>query len=563
MCCGSPSVTFGWLGGVVVNFAFASLVVWGAATNWPVGMAFSAVYTAALFWFSAYLRKNFAEKVEGLRRATDVLLLVAVFGVGVTTLFLPVNLIGCAGESSGVGATGEYNNAPVPAGLAEWASHDLYATLAYDAPSYARVNGSLFFSGSNGTNAGSQHTLMVSRALSPEVSVVDNGRIRNPTFFVKPTDSSLCFVALWRRETAESTRTPRGEQLLCTLDDGTTVFALNLIGDAPVENPWAVVAHGGLVYFKGSATNTLTPRNGLIYVADPVAGTLSLLAADANNSMPGINSTKSEGSDSKSDACDTDAATQTAAVVTLFVTSLPLLIIAIFIGVKWNVASMSAAVFVGMSVVVVNLYVIADPKTPDMESLLKWWFTVFSAVWLASCLMFSLSNRVLTASALSWAMNVGGVFYFGAMHAQLEIPFNDVPWRWVVYQFVSVLPLFGLGIATDKTLLLLLSAAGLIIDVFRLSTFLIDLTSNDAAKILIRFTILAASGMGIVFGGFKYQQLSPQLQKKVSAFARTCLRGMRNEGGQSDIKVAVEITDLPGAGSGGAAAEPSTQRHTS
>ena len=98
--------------------------------------------------------------------------------------------------------------------------------------------------------------------------------------------------------------------------------------------------------------------------------------------MPGINSTKSEGSDSKSDACDTDAATQTAAVVTLFVTSLPLLIIAIFIGVKWNVASMSAAVFVGMSVVVVNLYVIADPKTPDMESLLKWWFTVFSAVWL-------------------------------------------------------------------------------------------------------------------------------------------------------------------------------------
>ena len=117
-----------------------------------------------------------------------------------------------------------------------------------------------------------------------------------------------------------------------------------------------------------------------------------------------------------------------------------------------------------------------------------------------------------------------------------------------MYQFVSVLPLFGLGIATDKTLLLLLSAAGLIIDVFRLSTFLIDLTSNDAAKILIRFTILAASGMGIVFGGFKYQQLSPHLQEKVSTFARTCLRGIRNEGGQSDIKVAVEIADVPGAG---------------
>ena len=95
-------------------------------------------------------------------------------------------------------------------------------------------------------------------------------------------------------------------------------------------------------------------------MADPVADIVSP-AADANNSMPGINSTKSEGSDSKSDACDTDAAPN-AAVVTLFVTSLPLLIIAIFIGVKWNVASMSAAVFVGMSVVVVNLYVIRTPR---------------------------------------------------------------------------------------------------------------------------------------------------------------------------------------------------------
>ena len=203
MCCGSPSVTFGWLGGVVVNFAFASLVVWGAATNWPVGMAFSAVYTAALFWFSAYLRKNFAEKVEGLRRATDVLLLVAVFGVGVTTLFLPVNLIARASLAA---LALPANTTTPPFRLVSRSGRPMISTPLWPTTLHPTPWNRACFSDRMAPML-ARSTSMVSRALSPEVSVVIMGASETP-LFSSNRRTAACVSWHLRRETAESTRLP-------------------------------------------------------------------------------------------------------------------------------------------------------------------------------------------------------------------------------------------------------------------------------------------------------------------------------------------------------------------
>lgn len=537
-CCGntSPTVTFGWLGGLVANFAFVGLIAWGAATNWAVGFVFSGLYTAGLFWLSAYLKRNF--KVDGLTLATDVLIMVAVFGVGVTTLFLPMNLIGCGSDASfDTGLTGEFNNADVPPPLADWATRDLYSLQQYDSPTFAQLNGSVIFSGSNGTNNGWPRTLLVARGGSGTSQIVDviDASIQDPVNFVNAADH-VCFIG--RRDSSSFDGSfPR---LMCT-SDGEDVKTLNIVGNTAINSPSAVVAHGGLVYLKGAhASNTETPRNGLIFVADPTENTIRLLPA-SNASSTDTNSETSGDKD-----CDRITSTQNVAIATLFITSLPLLAVAVFVAARWKIASMAVAIFAAASIVVVNLYVIADPRVPGMQLLLKWWFSVFSSLWLAVCLIFYLSNRVLTKSGLAWAMNIGGVFYFGAMHAQLEIPFQDDAWRWVVYQFVAVLPLGGMGITTDNTLLLLLSAMGIVIDVYRLSTFLVDLTTDGTAQILIRFGILAVSGMGIVFCGFKYQQMRPKIQRGVETFARRSCQCIHLEKQIAGIKVAniVEMTEV-------------------
>ena len=102
MCCcdcanAKPMVALGWMGGIVVNLAFVSLIGYSAVQDWGLALAASALYAAVCFACGAYLRKpRFAkDKADGFRTASDVLIMVGVFGVGVSLHFLPTNLMNC------------------------------------------------------------------------------------------------------------------------------------------------------------------------------------------------------------------------------------------------------------------------------------------------------------------------------------------------------------------------------------------------------------------------------------------------------------------------------------
>jgi hypothetical protein len=41
--------TFAWVGAIIVNIAFISIIAWGASTIWWIGFLISVVYTAMLF----------------------------------------------------------------------------------------------------------------------------------------------------------------------------------------------------------------------------------------------------------------------------------------------------------------------------------------------------------------------------------------------------------------------------------------------------------------------------------------------------------------------------------
>ena len=56
MCfCNDSNQAFAWIGAVLVNFGFISLITWGATTFWVIGCFLSAVYTVFLASLANYV----------------------------------------------------------------------------------------------------------------------------------------------------------------------------------------------------------------------------------------------------------------------------------------------------------------------------------------------------------------------------------------------------------------------------------------------------------------------------------------------------------------------------
>ena len=50
--------TFAWVGTIVVNIAFISIIAWGATEIWWVGFLLSSAYTAMLFGLARVVDKK-------------------------------------------------------------------------------------------------------------------------------------------------------------------------------------------------------------------------------------------------------------------------------------------------------------------------------------------------------------------------------------------------------------------------------------------------------------------------------------------------------------------------
>ena len=229
-------------------------------------------------------------------------------------------------------------------------------------------------------------------------------------------------------------------------------------------------------------------------------------------------------------ACDEAAGVRAQALGALFLATLPMLTVAIILWVKKpGVPSMPFATFAGASALVVNLYTIIEPSGASLGDVLRWWFTSFSIVWLALMLALHASQR-LPSDAVSWAVNVGAVGFFGAMHAQLKVPVEDLWWQWLLYNLLCIIPLLAYAIASSRAMPLVLGAAGLFLDAFRLSSLLADLTSDTTAQVLIRFLVLGVTGVLVVVAGLAYHRFSKQVETWADGVLAKVFGGLRHKG---------------------------------
>ena len=600
MCNGcNPTVVFSWLGGSLVNLAFLVLISWGSASLWPLGLVLCVLYTASLFTLGCCLRAKFpANATVGI--AVNLVLLLATFGIGVSGLFLPINLLGCdwqrfsppsadtwstptdglsetvsrfALENSPGGATasmvttehGAYfaafnGSAPVhpTCGPSCSAQGVWYSPAAASVPPDNNgppqwwpdpgppqlLSGRRLSRGDTSSAAVEVTTLLYPRAL-----VAVEPRVPH---CCRHTDDGTALVGGVGRCWKEQSTCPHA----CMLVDAYTAsgtsevslacasYADLVLVDAPEAGDrgfgWVqdLLVDDGHVWFKSQPPDgsSFYPPGGVLWRADPATLTATLVSRRVGDEEAAPPPPRAPGYE-PAPACDEAAGVRAQALGALFLATLPMLTVAIILWVKKpGVPSMPFATFAGASALVVNLYTIIEPSGKSLGDVLRWWFTSFSIVWLALMLALHASQR-LPSDAVSWAVNVGAVGFFGAMHAQLKVPVEDLWWQWLLYNLLCIIPLLAYAIASSRAMPLVLGAAGLFLDAFRLSSLLADLTSDTTAQVLIRFLVLGVTGVLVVVAGLAYHRFSKQVEAWADGVLARVFGGLRPKGSEEPAKV--------------------------
>ena len=563
MCTGcNPTVVFSWLGGSLVNLAFLVLISWGSASLWPLGLVLCVLYTASLFTLGCCLRAKFpANATVGI--AVNLVLLLATFGIGVSGLFLPINLLGCDWQRFSPPSAGTWIT-PTD-GLSETVSRfALENSPGGGTASMVTTEHGAYFAAFNGSAP-------VHPTCGPSCSA--QGVWYSPNIMPCSWDhfapQLLSTTLLYPRALVDAQSYPRGPARACMVVDaysasGTsevavacasgTDLALVSTGLRPTvihegradegrSLGWVqdLLVDGEHVWFKSQPPDgsSFYPPGGVLWRADPVTLTAPLVSRRVGGEVAATPPPIPPGYE-PAPACDEVAGVRAQALGALFLATLPMLTVAIILWVKKpGVPSMPFATFAGASALVVNLYTIIEPSGASLGDVLRWWFTSFSIVWLALMLALHAAQR-LPSDAFSWAVNVGAVGFFGAMHAQLKVPVEDEWWQWLLYNLLCIIPLLAYAIASSRAMPLVLGAAGLFLDAFRLSSLLADLTSDTTAQVLIRFLVLGVTGVLVVVAGLAYHRFSKQVETWADGVLAKVFGGFRPKGAEEPPPKVVE-----------------------
>lgn len=519
MCGGgcTPTLVFSWLGALLVNTAFISIISWSAASLWPLGFVLCVGYTAFLIFLGVWLRKKVASEslsigTDELTVASDLLLLLACFGVGAAGLFLPVNLLGC-GDGSGSsqdGASWSTDTSSMSPAVAAWANDVSW----YSQASFAHLSGGTVFRGSNGT----QDVLWISSDAAAPPRLV-SGAGTYPRSVVAVDDARACFVA-----DEVTTSGVSSSAVFCT-DGGDATPLWDGSFEARPLYPRSLLPDGSQLWFKADAPFGYA-STGVVWRGEPAAGTATLVSAatGASPAPPPSAEAQEAGSgagEASADSCDP---TRPIAIGVLFLSALPLLGTSAVFFWKLRLSSAPFGLFSGASASVLTIMAAIDASGSIAADFVKWWFTVFSFLWLVVVVLLRLTRRLAADGAtLTWAVNVGAIGYFAALHAQTGVPIDDDWWRWLVYNVACVLPLGALGVVVARGVPLVLFAAGVFIDTWRLSSALADLAADGTAQVLIRFVTLGVTGVAVVGGGVLYSREQAALAARVEAVATRLL----------------------------------------
>ena len=287
--CNSLTLTFAWVGAILVNLGFVALISWGVSTLWPLGFLLNAIYTGSLFSLAKWLQKHeneisqndyiecsggeapFEVMEEGpeehgkISLPVNLLFGAAVLSFGVTCFLLAINLVKeCPGSPIGPSVP-DYkwatNLTELPNEIRSWASTD-FPDNPYDTADFGHVKDTktTVFRGIRPDENGVRNPRATLWSVGSDQPPVRHPEYSFPESFVPVSSSSICFKSHISKQVSFN------DWICCS--DG---IEINVAKPTPLlfesGQVGSFLPNAGLLWFKQYSESTASGT--LVYSLDP------------------------------------------------------------------------------------------------------------------------------------------------------------------------------------------------------------------------------------------------------------------------------------------------------
>jgi len=517
----STEKVFAWVGFLLINAAFGSLISWGYFQYWVIGFVVDIIYLIVLLLTGFWLRRRNGGKDSVL---TSLIFLLSIIAMAVAGLYIPLYVLPCSVVPSNYSDDNYHvsrwvtDTKNLPSDVKTWweawwedddyynsgpSSVDYYNSGPSSGPSFVHLGttGVTLFRGEEEGQRGYMYTVQDGQAPERKDSFYD------PQYFTVVDNATACFAFGDRREG------PTGDRKLACTDGVEYVTTLETFVYAD-----GIFYSNDLLWFR---TGTFDPWGNLLYSADP--NTLS----DVTLHTSLTNSTESSDDASTDNNCTDERTVRIRSLSWTFLSALPALLAALAIYFFHKVPTMPIGTYLtGTWMVVCCIYSI-NPGF-DREQLLdffNWWSTVTAGLWLVVLTLEQLTNRI-SRSRLGWSSNFASLVYtVGTYSLVILSPLfrgEDPFWRWAVLTGLTVPLLFLTSVITGQILLMILAAIVIMIDVWRLTDYIATVADWDYIW-PVHFAVLGLSGIALGFLGYVLSKRQSQMKNSISSFVKSKL----------------------------------------
>jgi hypothetical protein len=332
----------------------------------------------------------------------------------------------------------------------------------------------------------------------------------------------------------------------CT--DGRTVRFVDIAtyssGGAPIEvhvDPRDLMVDNGLVWYKDHPPLVLDSSDTLIYSLDPITMIETQHSQQRSNAIAVVDNNDV---DDENDADDDDTSCRRkVATTSLFLAALPVTFLSIYLWYRRHIPSMGISVFGGIIGTAWCIFFIAVGSTDWLEDYAydfsNWLLLSLGALWMIfttngilslSSSRASSSSQQYKVAPMRWGLNIGALAFFVGSFQVLDLIYgffsglfdhdHDVPEsvRWILFNVAVLAPTCLLGLATQSSLLLVLTAAGLVFDALRLSLAITRPMDDGSSVALVNFVVLGCTGLAIAVLGWWTSRRQGQLAERFSSY---------------------------------------------
>jgi len=495
---------FAWVGFILINAAFISIISWGSFANWVIGFVVALFYVITLLVVGFWLRARNDGKDTILISLTFLLATVAMVVAG---LYIPLYAFPCSANNDYYDIRGDRwvtDTQNLPSDVQSWWEASKYESSASNFI-YLKSTGVLLFSGYDDRDDHGHLLYRKEDGKAPE-RLDDDIFSEARNFIIADDDNTTaCFDTKYNHP-----------KITCTTDGFEYATTEEVF-------PFLVQMYYSTQRIWLHTNRNEWPYGDLLYSVD--SATLSNVTEYSTlQSGDGIDFIDDEASDYE---CTYERTSRIRFLSWLFLSALPAFVAALAISYFHQVATMPIGVFLsGTWMVVCAIYAV----NPSFESealyiFLQWWAAFTAGPWLVVLILAHLTNRI-SVSRLRWSSNFATVVYTVGVYNLFLYTGQEISpevWQWIGITVFTVPILFLVSVITRQIFPMVVVAIVLMTDIWRLTQYIASL-ANSNNTVPIHAAVLGFSGIALGFLGYFVSKQQTRMESAVSNWMKSKLK---------------------------------------